>query len=476
MSKQYTIYGFLDIEKEEYPFRFDTKRFELELYPSTSEKWKENVNSDWMSLSEKFTTDIKKHEWIKSKKYDGITSKGQRICFLVSENPAKYNGFRKYKVKWAIVGNGEKRLDNIDGIRLTGGDINYFYPAAMVFKQDFEMDNNSTFSMQVKANKSKKIECGKYRCVKGVDTNVYIYPQSTMNFGKSERPIYAKSSIELEYSKGVSLDEVMATVLDLNLFFKYTFYRTNIHFEKIEICWNEEDKKYWGGRILMPIEGKEEDHSKRQDRVIKFIFWKNNISKMLTVIKNRKIGFAHLCESIESTTHYPTSRFIMVLSEFEREYRNVYGNDSLRSTKYKETKQEVIEYLEKLSMKKTGKKKKYINGFIKGIKNSDDSYEGKVKNALIDCKPIMEYFVSKNYNGTYYNNVNLISTRIAAIRNGIAHSKLSFKINAINMADIKIIEELIYAMRLRQFQEDDTKVALAIDGLFGENVGIMVEE
>ena len=56
------------------------------------------------------------------------------------------------------------------------------------------------------------------------------------------------------------------------------------------------------------------------------------------------------------------------------------------------------------------------------------------------------------------------------IRNGIAHSIIDIEFEAVNLCDIKMIEELIYAMRLRQIGLTCINTQKAINSLYREDI------
>lgn len=466
MKKPSEIYGFVVLENEQYPFFFDTKSFELEVFPPTITKWEDLRFDAFKLLGEK----SKKHRWLEYYQVEGITSSNRQICFSIREKPIINNGFRKYHVQWVLydyTGDSE----NIIGIRITGGDINYFYPAENNLKSDFEYRDNHTIKKII--IESKEIinnPCGKFRCSKGVDANIEVFASSTFQFNNAEQPIYAKSSLNVDYSRALSIETVIKNIQDIRSFFIYAFYRSNIHFEEIVIYEkNNSDEKCKGGQILLPENIQIEKNEKKKERVIKYDFWHTNMARMLSVIKNKKIGFEHICSEINTTHSYPISRFIMILTEFEKEYRNIYGNDSIRSIEYKLLKKEVVGLLNNLKEEKTGKDKNRLKSIIKGVNNTDDIYSERVKKALNDCKLIMNYFIKDKYNGSYKKNAEKIANRIGDIRNGIAHGKLNFKINAINVDDINIIERLMYAIRLKKYEKNDLRIAYVIAELFGDD-------
>ena len=65
-----------------------------------------------------------------------------------------------------------------------------------------------------------------------------------------------------------------------------------------------------------------------------------------------------------------------------------------------------------------------------------------------------------------------LSGRVGEIRNGIAHSKMNFELDAIHLADIKIIEELNYAIRLKKAGVPDNNIRKGINALFKENIAL----
>jgi len=184
------------------------------------------------------------------------------------------------------------------------------------------------------------------------------------------------------------------------------------------------------------------------------------------------LGFQHLCNSIDNMQNYQSSRIIMILSEFEREYRNIYGQDCSRSDEYFEVKGDLIALIEAYRNSKQGKKRQYAKQFKKYVENRDNSFENNIKNALNDCEAILSTFIRKKYSGTYSDVIEGISSRMGVVRNGIAHSRLDMRFDAIHLTDIKVIEELIYAIRMKKSSINNMNCQRAINDLFGENMAL----
>ena len=162
----------------------------------------------------------------------------------------------------------------------------------------------------------------------------------------------------------------------------------------------------------------------------------------------------------------------MILAAFEREYRNIYGVDSLRSKDYQSIKAEAIKLLNEAAQSKTGKKRRYLRSIAKGIKNADDAYSDKVRNALLDCYSILEPFIRRRYGRCDADLIDEISVRVGMLRNSLMHSHLDINMDAVVLADIHIMEELVYIIRLKTIEKSEQKIQKAINNLFFENFAL----
>lgn len=161
----------------------------------------------------------------------------------------------------------------------------------------------------------------------------------------------------------------------------------------------------------------------------------------------------------------------MILAAFEREFRNIYGIDAGRSEPFIKVKTEVVQLVENFCEGKTGKEKDYAADLLRGIKNFSLGYWFNVKYALTDCREIMEVFTLRKY-GTppkpYEVLAEEIGRRVGKLRNDLAHDKLDWVFEAVQVTDIQVIEELIYAIRLKNIGLGSDDVMQAIRKLFQE--------
>lgn len=163
---------------------------------------------------------------------------------------------------------------------------------------------------------------------------------------------------------------------------------------------------------------------------------------------------------------------IMIMANFEREFRNLYGQAAGRSNEYKEVKDEILKQIDAFQVTQHGKKKKSVKEFQRLISTHDNSYSQNVKKALDDCYAIMSPFIHHHYPGDILGSIEGICKRAGEIRNGIAHLKMDFDLDPVHIRDIKIMEELTYAIRLRKMGIDDDAIIRGIKQLFHENIAI----
>jgi len=468
MKEYKELLGYVEIENTNYPFHFSSETFDLKVFPPTIDLWNEKKDSLFMNFGR---LKPNKNNWIGTHQIEGTTAQGYHILFLVSDGNRNFNGFETFHVIWMVYHrNKSYDFSQINGLRFSGGDINLFYPAHRILKPKFtnRVDGLGYKELQISSKSEDYQSCGKYRAAPHIDAEIRINSFATLHFQNEKNPMDAESVLLVDFSCPVTIDTVIQTIHDLFLFFVFTCYRRNICFPKMDVYWfNSENKKDFDGSVFLSRKSTPESHNRVQDRIIGFDFWGKKMSRMLTAIKNKKLDFEHVCDDISSQRSYPHSRFILVLTEFEREFRNIYGNNYQRSAVFAETKKDVVAALDKLANEKTGRSKKQVKEFIKSIQNTDNSYSSRVKAALFDCIDIMRSFIEREYGKCSPSIIDGVSNRVGDLRNGFAHSRLDLKIKPIHLNDIVIIEMLTYAIRLKQYEKDPEKVHKALAKLFG---------
>ncbi len=471
MKKPDRLVGYLKLNDSECAFEFNDDDFTLSLYPPTTKDY------DIHSIFEGVTGfNHKEHKWIENLKLTGVTSSGSNIIFNVQDFPSNYNGFKVYDVNWYFCYYNTLNEKSIEGFRIKGPEIDLFYPPQRALKTnvDFSEENHRIKGMQVSSNDNNDCSyCGKYRLIKGVDANIELSAYATIHTDTAVNPIDANSIMTTWFSTPIDLDVLITAYYNAIRFFEYVTYRNNITFESIDIFFNNEDGlRQCDGMLVFPSKKDAETNKNVKKRIIVYDLLLNKTAKIFTLINKNKIGFGHICKSIEDRRHYPISRTIMILTEFEREYRNIYGTDYNRSEEYIDVKNNVVDLINQYSQVQHGKSRQYAKQLSRYVNDRDNSFETNVKYALNDCADIMDIFVKRKYKGNYKTAIDGIANRIGELRNGIAHSRLDLKFKPISLADIKIIEELTYAIRLKKIGVKNHECQKAINALFGEQFAL----
>lgn len=233
---------------------------------------------------------------------------------------------------------------------------------------------------------------------------------------------------------------------------------------------DEDGGRDYLGILAFPGEKAPEKNTKAKERMIVYDDVRGKMAGIFDDIKNKYLSLQHICPDYDAIRTYPLSRMIMIFASFERLYGHIYGKDANRSEEYLEMKEKVVKLIDQLVDSSTGKRKKYAKTLRNYVDSRDASFAANTAYALRDCSEIMRPFLKKYYKGEFEETVEEISERIGIIRNGIAHCRLDFKLEAIHLSDIHIIEELIYAMEVKQTGLDSRTCERAIGRLFGENM------
>ena len=162
----------------------------------------------------------------------------------------------------------------------------------------------------------------------------------------------------------------------------------------------------------------------------------------------------------------------MILAEFEREYTNIFGQDYKRSREYQETKRELLDTMQVFIEQRQGRSRRYARQFYHAIESHDVGFGERLKTAMAECRVVMEPFIRSRYDGALDVTIEEICDRMNTVRNGIAHSRLDLNLEAIHLSDLKIIEELLYAMRLQYLHIGSRSIQIGIKKLFGENIAV----
>ena len=477
MKKPDKFIGYIKYDNSDFPFHFNEEDFTLTLFPPTIEKWKEtsSIIEFFKRLSDESTNNRKKYEWIKDINLQGTTADGNNIIFNVMDNRSNNNGIYSYDVNWYLYYQNNTLAESISGFKVSSPEINGFFPPIVALNSSISVDNqtNKIKEINVASNGFITKQLGKYRISTHIDASMSVSAYTIADIRNAAKPISAISSMETSFSSPVDYNVLIRAISYLNTFLAFITYRRNISLDRIEVAFKDQQgEDGYLGVLCFKTKMDSETDKRSLKRIIDYFVLDQKIPKIFVNIKNKKYSFRHLCDSAQSMHSYSSSRIIMILAAFERTYRSIYGEDFGRSAEYVTVKAEIVELINNYAKTKHGKSKGYAKTLSKFVNNRDSSFGDNLKRALIDHKEIMKPFVGKKYHGEYEEVVEGISSRMGEVRNGIAHDKLDWHFDAIHLCDIKIVEELLYAMILKDLHLDSKKIQKGINDLFDENFAI----
>lgn len=493
------------------PFFFDSDTFELVVFQENEKCGCMDLNI--ISAFLKNIGDPRDHKWIKQVWLSGITSEGYRVIFDSNENFSTYNESRIFSVNWAYYYDPDRDINHINGFNVDGPVVERFYSPNRAFKSDIQYDSKTGgwTELAIKAIKPVVADGGSFELhwkemicpgPQTAESNASMNTESSDKEQKGENritnvkinltayanlnplastPLTTTSNIEFEYKIPVSLYGVIKTYRLVYNFFQYVSYCAIVNFDNLETYWfDEKGRKRYNGRLvrkpsdIQQTNEKSHFHKSNSDKkyIIGFDLLKEKTAGLFEVIESNKLSFDHLVTSVEARHSYKVARFITILTAFEREYFNLYGPDSLRDDEYKHFKESVVQKLNDERNDFHGKEKKWMKEFIKGIENRDDSYKSRVKNALIQNYAEIKPFIKAHYKYEAFEDAaEDISERIGNLRNGFAHNRLDLRLEPVHLIDIKIIEELLYCMRLKVLGLATPEIQQAVSDLMGEDIG-----
>jgi hypothetical protein len=465
--KSQHMMGYVKIDDRNYPF-FLSDQVLLVIPPTTEE-----LNEQRAKLFSLFTQPIgeRKREWQPVYPLEGELDSGNRIQFLAHGNPSNRNGFLQYEIVQLISYNpGNADLNHIESIILESEAIDAFYNPSRAFQTEFFFVENKTEKCTVSITNPIAKELGHYTHQDVVVTlSVRAYANVRLS---SEMPMKARSELIIDFSQPVSWKFANEAIELAKSFLVYIVSRTNVYFSDIAICHWEDGKRRSFGNITIAGHPDPENSPKRMDAVIKQDVIDVDISPLFQAIERDEISFDHLCGSIDERKLYGINRVILLFAAFEREYRNLFGDELTRSEKYYEIKAEVLAYLQDRQNQTSGKQKSYFQAFRKIIDNSDNSFAERFKIAIYRISKCIEPFWVREYNRIDDEQIEETAVRLNTVRNDLAHGNLSEEYEPIHLSDWRIIEITLYMVRLLSIGLPEDNVMEAINDLFNYNFAL----
>lgn len=461
------IIGFVKYAESYFPFVY--KEGILQLIPPTVETWRDERDKIFDEFKE-WVRSINEDNWIGVSYICGTTNSGYNIAFHVRNDSSNNNGVVAYQVNYYFVYHKEYlNIDKIQGFSISGREIDYFYEPARVFSM-YRNKNGSFPQIEVEHNEKK---ASKYT-YKDTEITVVLDANATFHT-KSEIPVTAKSYMDFCFSKPRDLEYLLEVFFHCKKFFYYVCKRTNIQLDDINVYGIRGEKKSVEGIVKICSCGDDaETNEKAAKNVIKYEFLNEKMGNLFQSVADENMYFEHLCPSAEARNSYKMDRVILNFVAFEREYSNLYNLEIERSEEYMQVRDEIIATLEVLKKNHSGKKKKYVNEFLRSFSKAEIKYGDRMNKALRDCEDVLLPFLQYTYSNYTSDTIDEVCERMNKLRNDVVHGNMRLEVEPIHLRDFATLENLLYAMRLKNLGVSKTNIQKAIREL--KDYHILIKE
>ena len=463
--------GLVKYEGSKFPFIYEKNI--LRLMPPTVEEWQRKQREVFNYFIQS-KNDCNPDKWIGRINLYGKVSNGNDVVFNVEELYANEYGFVSYNVRYCF----EYRQkfvtpDSIQGIMVTGREVDYFFSPDRVFDLHMPFDGIGECPANINVILKRSAEIGTYQFH---GTEIRVEADAKIH-DQAEIPLTAKSGLRFMFSKPEKLDFVVDVVKHCILFLRFVCGRTNIQLDDVRVYGIREGRYDLEGVVRRCSERNIEEPYKKKNRVIKYEYLREKSAAILSAIAEGKMYLDNLCPCIADTMSFGIHRIILNFVAFEREFENLYDVPIVRSKEYAEIKDLVLKFLEELRASNTGRKKEYVKSFIHVLKRTEIKYADRMKKAFSNCEEILLPFLRQDYGDIYTTEeMDHICNRMNKLRNDAVHGNLDLKLEPIHISDFRTLENLTYAMRLKHIGIEKLDIQKAIYDLKGYSIGTTASE
>lgn len=469
--------GFLTFDEKEYPFSYSDGI--LELYP------REIVPQSLANLFAPF----ERGKAIERIELRGTTAGRKSVVFEVSEQYSNQEGFLSFKVYSIFEYDSYRFLyckedgkmrrrsteTKIRGIQLSGLDIDIFFPPNRAYSIEFPDDDGC-----------QSMVCIKRTCAKSLGTitwhgvEISFSARYTIKHPNPSTPFLITSEMAATFSIAVDLKFVKDIYFAVYQTFRYLMRRNNVVFDRVEVFDMDEGSRpdIFGCFYDLRLHQEKETDSWVRLRRLSYDCLKEKFADLVKPFLERIIYIEHLPASIDCANKYGPDRMLFDFVAFEREYANLYPESAIRSEQYIEAKASALEVIDELIEKKTGKLKKYLSSFRRGIAAHENSLADRLLVVIDDCKSILDPFLIYELGNGYEieadgtTPLEDVVSNMNALRNDMAHGNLDIRIDKDHIKGFSLIETALYAMRLKALGIEGRKIQEGIIQVMGFNFSL----
>lgn len=476
MKDQDMIYtGHLTYKEIEFTFVFDGK--ELRLIPS-KEKQRE-VNENWLRTSianGAYTPNIPVIE--EGHLYGFCNETNQKIIFLVRRGSyltprGNYlldgNYVLTINVVAYIIGKRDRNM--VDRISFTNPEIDAIHPINKAFSvslgADFEgFNKDGVLSITTKDFDSTTTKSQEF-IVDNKKVTSYFSVWRGVNLKAGETPLSLNSCLMFEFEPTDDYEFILRLWHTAKDFLCYLCYRKDVYLPTVKLA-----APYAGGKhedfatlYVVSEKGSPSMEDIRKGRYIKQKIIEGYEGKILTDIASGELYLRHIPESYAMGRHKDAAKFVMITAAFEWEFHRNYPEGIKKSDTTRKAEEDATNMLQGLVDSSTGKLKS-IYKFLKRLVKSDP-LQSEIRQVGKDYSEIVDLFGNHLYS---LNREKLIYSemgkRLSDQRNHFAHGDLDQDFIDLSLLDLIFLEYIVYALQLKHYGIEVTKIQNAINDLF----------
>lgn len=355
------------------------------------------------------------------------------FVFIVNPNDSfsTINELLTYNVKYYYVLN--PLYENIDRIQLSGKEINRIFPLKETYAAN-ELTNTSSdvfvesISIRNPNLINTPIQTFSY---KGKEIKVCFSFGYNVGIKNEIHPISLNSYLYLEFDTTSDYIFILDLLKISMIFIQFVCHRRNINIDSVSLSsYDNSISKFQcsGNLFTEEMHAKEEDYDDIKENIIKANYLGPCIGTLFQSIADKKLYYRHIPHTNKKAHIKDESSFILTVSAFDWEYRELYGHKEHQKVKMKY----------------------------------------KISQAAKEFDCTIGMFGKRLYkNNNQELDYDSLGERLAKQRNNFAHGNLDSEFVRYTLIDLTFVEYLIYAMQLRKIGLPNETITKAINDLFG---------
>lgn len=464
------ISGFITVNRKKHNFVIE-KDF-LYLLPKKEE------NSFLLSI--RMLQNITIGDEIQRKIYVGRTTDNKYIYVCSDNNALCEKGMIKHKIyAYTVL---SEPLELIKGIEITSQELEYFYTISRDIKDaeyEFEGENRGTLRFETR-NFNNETSINEFTVSFKNERYKFMFSFSHYIQSNNVYPLKITPLLSIGFNNRKNLNKIIDIVYDIRNFLKFISYRNDVSFNNIKLKVMTEQGLYREAGFLVLIDNPNPiKDNKSLETIIKFDNIQPILPSLFEKIMKNDIILNHIPITYEDKNKINYYRYLAVCTSFEAQYRKIYGDNYRYKTnlKFKLVRDNIIRQINKYQKGLTGDKKKYAKSFSSINKKIDTNLQGAMILAFdmhfSILEPFLHYYFSKVIKVDYSKaNLNKLCEEIAKTRNYFAHANQNISYDNMSFICLPLVEQLIYAMTLRELGLDDKNIQHIINDIFRMRIAL----